>query len=166
MTGLWASSSQCFSILDQTMGKSGWMGSPIDLVTRCNNNQRFPVNGDVFVPCLSLCEPQKEAPLRFPIHGGLSFSLSLLLFSAQHFCCICVQSARITPQLFNGRRGGGRSKRRGTQAIQSGALSCNLRSGNFSRWIINGPASLLHSLLISQSPDDERRRERYQSIDR
>lgn len=51
------------------------MGSPIDLVTRCNNNQRFPVNGDVFVPCLSLCEPQKEAPLRFPIHGGLSLSL-------------------------------------------------------------------------------------------
>lgn len=148
MTGLWASSSQCFSILDQTMGKSGWMGSPIDLVTRCNNNQRFPVNGDVFVPCLSLCEPQKEAPLRFPIHGGLS-----LFFSAQHFCCICVQSARITPQLFNGLEGGAAKE----GATQSGALSCNLRSGNFSRWIINGPASLLRSLLISpQSPDDER----------
>lgn len=54
------------------------MGSPIDLVTRCNNNQRFPVNGDVFVPCLSLCEPQKEAPLRFPIHGGLSLFFSFL----------------------------------------------------------------------------------------
>lgn len=96
MTGLWASSSQCFSILDQTMGKSGWMGFPIDLVTRCNNNQRFPVNGDVFVPCLSLCEPQKEAPLRFPIHGGLFLSLSSSL-SAQalllHMCSKCAYYA-------------------------------------------------------------------------
>lgn len=94
MTGLWASSSQCFSILDQTMGKSGWMGSPIDLVTRCNNNQRFPVNGDVFVPCLSLCEPQKEAPLRFPIHGGLSLSSSLFCTALLlHMCSKCAYYA-------------------------------------------------------------------------
>lgn len=92
------------------------MGSPIDLVTRCNNNQRFPVNGDVFVPCLSLCEPQKEAPLRFPIHGGLS-----LFFSAQHFCCICVQSARITPQLFNGEGG----------AAEEGATHRQYKAGRF-----------------------------------
>lgn len=164
MTGLWASSSQCFSILDQTMGKSGWMGSPIDLVTRCNNNQRFPVNGDVFVPCLSLCEPQKEAPLRFPIHGGLSsllFCTALLL----HMCSKCAYYA----SAFQWSEGeGGAAKEGATQAIQSGALSCNLRSGNFSRWIINGPASLLRSLLISLSLPMMRgaSRERYQSIDR
>lgn len=88
MTGLWASSSQCFSILDQTMGKSGWMGEPIDLVTRCNNNQRFPVNGDVFVPCLSLCGPQKERPLSVSLfirQGPLFLFSTLCTFVAYVF---------------------------------------------------------------------------------
>ena len=139
------------------------MGSPIDLVTRCNNNQRFPVNGDVFVPCLSLCEPQKEAPLRFPIHGGLSLSLSSLFCTGTFVAYVFkVRVLRLSFSMVGVREGG--AAKEGAQAAGNTKRGAFLQSSERQLFALNYKWTRLTPSHLSVSDDE--RREQHQSEDR